>query len=495
MSKLYSVYKPATEDPNPPCGKINTIIDSLMDTQRDPTQTTPVDLDPWIIRMAQHCAILSEMVYSDANIRQMPVEVSNVIFDERVAAKYRLPYLIVNSEELNRIFVALRGSYSLDDIYVDTQAKCKQWKDGWAHKGTLKSAIYLYSMIRLLIKTLSDGYNQRPVTITGHSLGAGVAALVVEMFKDEFPDMKITGMLFAPIAALSHKLLDRTRANTISFVIDGDPVPYLSMYNFRQRFPGASKVLKQVMVKMFGRREMSSKKEHSNSDHPERPVKPQRPGIPLPAPALEDALASPTAKYSSSIQLFPPGQVYVLERQGENDDAKIVLGKVRNVAIHFGSFVNNLNVGRHSIVLYNSWLDHLFMGLETDIPPFFPERHEIIRQIKEKLKSSKKKNEKTKTKVLDVQKDPQIIRVSKSEDSLADMMLRYDDDDEDVNYGGRHRFTRVIGESPLLSDDQISLYDTESNSTNESDSEVSNDSEHCSEDSCDDSESSVSQWK
>ena len=69
------------------------------------------------------------------------------------------------------------------------------------------------------------------IIITGHSLGASVAAVVAYLFREKFPELDVQCICFAPPPTISFNLW-RTSGHYIkSFMIEGDVVPFLSVRN------------------------------------------------------------------------------------------------------------------------------------------------------------------------------------------------------------------------------------------------------------------------
>ena len=73
-----------------------------------------------------------------------------------------------------------------------------------------------------------------PIIFTGHSLGAGVAAITAKLFLQSHPDFSVTAVCFAHVACLSVDALEETNSYIASFIVQGDPIPFLSLHNMAQ---------------------------------------------------------------------------------------------------------------------------------------------------------------------------------------------------------------------------------------------------------------------
>ncbi|KAJ3063839.1 hypothetical protein HDU98_000385 [Podochytrium sp. JEL0797] len=143
----------------------------------------------------------AEVVYTPAEI--------NMIYSDRLHFHsndngiYRSPYLIVHDVDTDSIVIAIRGTYSAADVLVDLKFDVMPLEipelenpDGdehLAHSGFLHTANNIVGDIRrlnILGPLLNDPGSEFfgcSLVVTGHSLGAGVAALVANILRYDFP--------------------------------------------------------------------------------------------------------------------------------------------------------------------------------------------------------------------------------------------------------------------------------------------------------------------
>ena len=76
------------------------------------------------------CAILSRLIYKDRSKRYLPPNLSNIVYECTESDYYRIPYAIINSDELDTIYVVCRGSYCFKDFLVDFMAATFSYKSG-----------------------------------------------------------------------------------------------------------------------------------------------------------------------------------------------------------------------------------------------------------------------------------------------------------------------------------------------------------------------------
>lgn len=313
----------------------------------DPVQPTQFS-GPYLDRVVK-CCVLSEAVYCKQQDRKLPPEYGQMLFEEKISAKYFVPYLILNSDAENRIYIACRGSYCAADFAVDAQAIAVAWKGGYVHRGIFQTAVHLYSSLRLYVQDISMRFGRRPVTVTGHSLGGGIAGLVAEMFREEFPWMDVNAIVFAPSATISRDLWERSKSYIQAVVLEGDFVPFLTFQNLQGLFDSWPKPMKGLIIKAFTKAML---KTHSRPEG--HPIEAKVP------PHLAAILNQPPVDKSHTIPMFPPGDHYLLacvEVPGENGVMKRMV-QVRKILScdYFSHFVNNLNEFAHSCEGYVQWL-------------------------------------------------------------------------------------------------------------------------------------------
>lgn len=161
----------------------------------------------------------------------------DVVFEDFGAApNKRVPVAVIVDD--SQVVVACRGTLSLDDCVTDATARPAvvprdfaplayrdSNDDRLAHAGILSVALELK---RLVAEPLATHAVDKPVVVVGHSLGAGVAALLALGLKTDYPSTRC--IAYAPPGALvDAQLADVMAPFCTSFVVGDDVVPRLGL--------------------------------------------------------------------------------------------------------------------------------------------------------------------------------------------------------------------------------------------------------------------------
>ncbi|XP_026666472.1 sn1-specific diacylglycerol lipase beta-like isoform X2 [Ceratina calcarata] len=110
-----------------------------------------------------------------------------------------IPFCVVVDHKMNCIVIVIRGSLSIRDIFTDIAAdsesfECEGLPPGsQAHRAMITSA-------KLILRQLDDNkvlehafltYPHYNLTITGHSLGAGIGILLALLIRPRYPNVKV----------------------------------------------------------------------------------------------------------------------------------------------------------------------------------------------------------------------------------------------------------------------------------------------------------------
>lgn len=153
-------------------------------------------------------------------------------------------YVAISNKE-RKVLIGVKGSSSVEDLLTDCCGRAVNHtlpgpfvKDGpteiFAHEGIYISSKRLAMDLEPFIKyvVIPNGYK---ILITGHSLGAGAAAMAGLLLRSKFPELQNDSKLQV-VAFASPPILDRTSAlacvsYTTTIVNNADVIPRASLHN------------------------------------------------------------------------------------------------------------------------------------------------------------------------------------------------------------------------------------------------------------------------
>ncbi|OAD70361.1 hypothetical protein PHYBLDRAFT_148903 [Phycomyces blakesleeanus NRRL 1555(-)] len=161
----------------------------------------------------------------------------------RKGAVFQPSYFVSIDRGREAIVLGIRGTWSIYDCITDLVCEYRPWKGGLVHSGMLASAQWFFTCIipsifhYVATQSMSE---TRPVSsfiITGHSLGAGTAALLTMMVADHIeelrelsqnPEFNVHCYSYAPVASVSLDISEKYKEYIDSFVCHDDLVARLS---------------------------------------------------------------------------------------------------------------------------------------------------------------------------------------------------------------------------------------------------------------------------
>lgn len=160
-----------------------------------------------------------------------------------------LGHIITVDRRMKAIVLALRGTYTISGVKTDLQFFSKKFCNGVAHEGIADRADKIWDEVKDTIKDLLIKNSEYEFIITGHSLGAGTAALLSLKLNHEGLDSEedtslanrtVRCFAFAPPPVyyiddddFMSGAMKEAMKNTYAFIHARDVVPFCSVASLR----------------------------------------------------------------------------------------------------------------------------------------------------------------------------------------------------------------------------------------------------------------------
>lgn len=185
-------------------------------------------------------------LHTAAFMKESGLEETEIAYAQfRCAVDGYTPYAIVIDHDWQSIVITIRGSESLEDVLTSLSVRPTSLeevgnlcgfdgRDMYAHSGMLTSTKWIYRDIqtkgvlhKLLVDEDSKFVNYR-LRITGHSLGAGCAAILSLMLRPKHPNLR-AHCFCPPGCTLSETAAIKCEEFLTSYVNNDDIIPRLSV--------------------------------------------------------------------------------------------------------------------------------------------------------------------------------------------------------------------------------------------------------------------------
>ena len=187
---------------------------------------------------------------------------ADLVYAEFNSKLRSVPYCILLDHEHSHVVLSIRGSLSLEDIVTDVILLPKSLEeignrygfDGkgqFCHAGVVacfESVMVDLERHRLVERLLGQQYPGYSLRIVGHSLGAGVAALLGYALRLRYPSLKVFAYS-PPGGTMTWDIATGCKTFVTTFVLDSDIVPRLSLSNMED--------LRDQVLELIGRIKVS----------------------------------------------------------------------------------------------------------------------------------------------------------------------------------------------------------------------------------------------
>ena len=179
-----------------------------------------------------------ESLVRDAGLAEEDI----LMFDPTTELRRPAHLLLRDRASPGRLIWAFRGTTDLNDIILDAAATTARYCGGHAHWGMIESARWFARERLPEVRRLLDAHGCTRLQLVGHSLGAGTAALLAHVARND-PDARrllrgidVTAFGIATPAVLSADLADGCKDYVTSVVLLHDIVPRFGIHSvFRMK--------------------------------------------------------------------------------------------------------------------------------------------------------------------------------------------------------------------------------------------------------------------
>lgn len=175
-----------------------------------------------------------------AVLKSLGIDESNLLYANFSNDVGKSPYIILRDDRWKTIVVTVRGTLSIEDMITDVTVTPKSLGEvgdkfgfngsgEYCHSGILAGACWIHDDLKRH-KILDKAMQAHPdfgLRIIGHSLGAGIAAMLGRILRLEYP--KLHCLCFSPPGCVfSERTAEESKDYVCSYVLHNDIVPRLS---------------------------------------------------------------------------------------------------------------------------------------------------------------------------------------------------------------------------------------------------------------------------
>lgn len=134
--------------------------------------------------------IISDAVNSQANYRAvmeyLQLEPQDMLVcDLDQNRLFRPNFYVAIDRRLSAVILSIRGTMSLRDTLTDLSCDYVAWNGGIAHSGIIAASQWFLDNIGRQLLLFAEEYQMQRIILTGHSLGAGTAAITTIMLTEK----------------------------------------------------------------------------------------------------------------------------------------------------------------------------------------------------------------------------------------------------------------------------------------------------------------------
>lgn len=202
---------------------------------------------------------------------------SFIVFDNRNRIQ-EVPFFMAVDDEKKSIIISIRGTISISDMFTDLRGEpgylCDCLPEAVigldptfkAHKGMVAAASYVFrklhgidrsndqdrsARVNVMSMSLAE-FQDYQLVVTGHSLGAGTAAILTFLLRNQYPDRDVKCFAYSPPGGLFNgAAATESEKFTLSLVVGDDVIPRTSLPNIARLSCEIREVLEQCELPKY----------------------------------------------------------------------------------------------------------------------------------------------------------------------------------------------------------------------------------------------------
>jgi hypothetical protein len=223
-----------------------------------------------------------------------------------------LRHMVVVDHKHKKVVLSIRGTFNLDEIIKDAAAFSKEFCGGEAHSEMATMAEGVWKVAGPTVKGMLNDNDDYELILTGHSLGAGTACLLMIMLetKNLLPaKQKMRCFAYAaPPVFTPLEFVPKSVEATTNFIHQNDAISFLSVHTVRQLFQQLR------AVDAVAQQEMTRRERYQVL------LGTQKPPPELIATVVEAAGTKVKPKEGAPVLSIPAKRIFWLKRKGTRDD-------------------------------------------------------------------------------------------------------------------------------------------------------------------------------
>lgn len=222
--------------------------------------------DALLVQRLLHFALLADAAYlnsADLLARRTHLKKENILHCDWQVKIIRPCFFVAYDHKEKAVVLCIRGTASLKDALTDVAGTVDPFLTGVGHRGIVRAAEWFQKNMLDSLKTWCREKSNGKLIITGHSLGAGTAALLSMLLQNEFDGVEC--FAFAPPAVLSTGLCSVSESVVTSVICEDDIVPRFStmaVETLRQEvidYPWAEEMKQDMKASQVGKLAIETK--------------------------------------------------------------------------------------------------------------------------------------------------------------------------------------------------------------------------------------------